>query len=191
MGKCIRAELEREMDPQTKLHRFRYHLGRGFVVPGDTVLDIGSGTGYGSALLAEVAKQVISFELDPAEVAGAKQHHQAGNIEFRCENLEKIDLPAADVACAFEVIEHLYDPKAFVARLKQAIKRYIIVSVPIGETLIDVNGDPQAKGDWSHHSVFSTPHDLNSLFVDECWEVFYSFQEGVTLISCFYNREAI
>lgn len=48
-------------------HYHRYLLARP-LVEGKRVLDLASGEGYGAALLAERATQVIGVEIDPASV---------------------------------------------------------------------------------------------------------------------------
>jgi SAM-dependent methyltransferase len=187
MGKCINARLSACMDGQTRLHRFRYHLGRGFVEPDDIVLDIGSGTGYGSHILSRVAKKVIGWELEESEVAGAVKNYQEDNISYVCANVEADPLPEVDVACAFEVIEHLFKPQEFINRLKNSVKRYIIASVPIGEKLME--DKQEVIGDSCHHSVFANNDVFHNMFVDEKWNLFWTFNCGVTLISVYYNND--
>jgi len=178
------------MDPNVKLHRFRYHLARGFVKPGDVVIDLGCGQGYGSYLLAEVAKKVYAYDIDKTIIPCFENVNP--KIEFHLENLEEVKLPEVDVSVQLENLEHLYNPVEFVKKLKPKVKKFIIVSVPCGaEKLIEVDGDIQADKDSTHHSVFDTPEQLIDLFVDENWKVFKSFRLGVTLICIFYNESII
>jgi len=185
------------MDPNVKLHRFRYHLARGFVKPGDVVIDLGCGQGYGSYLLAEVAKKVYAYDIDKTVVpeyedATYSIEGNTSKVEFHLEDLEEVELPEVDVAVQLENLEHLYNPAEFVKKLKPKVKKFIIVSVPCGaEKLIEVDGDIQADKDSTHHSVFDTPEQLIDLFVDENWKVFKSFRLGVTLICIFYNESII
>ncbi len=44
--------------------------------PGDLVLDVGAGTGYGAAVLSRLASAVVALESDP-DLAGAAQHNLA------------------------------------------------------------------------------------------------------------------
>jgi len=177
------------MDGRTKLHRFRYQLGSGFVTPSTTVLDLGCGTGYGSAILAEKAMEVRGFDMEQANIDTCNRVNKAFNTIYECANLEEIEIPEADVACSFEVIEHLYNPEAFVNKVKKAIKQYICVSVPIGEHLHKDRQD--VVGDSTHHSVFPSPAHFDKLFIDDDWDRFYGFQSGVTYIAVYYNRKAM
>src|SRR5271154_4333093 len=49
--------------------------------PTDTVLEVGTGSGYATALLAELAAQVVSVERSPALAAGAMQILSDGNYK--------------------------------------------------------------------------------------------------------------
>lgn len=187
------VELRKDMVPQELLHRFRYHLGRGFVSPEDVVLDLGSGSGYGTSMLAEIALRVTGIEMTEANVTQAVVKYKGDNIEFICANLETVKLPKCDVACAFEVIEHLYKPIPFIKKLKEATKKYIVVSVPIGQKLVwnrDAN-EFQEEHDWSHHSAFEDGNYVKSLFVDDKWKEFFSLSFGINYIGIFYNNDAI
>jgi SAM-dependent methyltransferase len=187
MGGCVDVRLLKDSTPRDLLHLFRYYWGRGFVTPKDTVLDIGFGSGYGTGLLSKVAKKVTGIEILAENRECAKEKYGQKNNEFVTGNVEKMKLPSCDVACAFEVIEHLYQPKAFVEKLKKATKKYIVMSVPIGESLINVGGDIQVDGDPTHHSVFADGSEVEHLFLDNNWATFYRFQDGVTFFGSFYN----
>jgi len=184
MGKCIRADLGKDMDGQTRLHRFRYHLARGFIQAGDRVLDVGSGAGYGADLYSDVASKVTGIELEQSEVTAAQERYP--QVEFVCGNIEDVDLPLCDISSAFEIIEHLYKPKDFVDKLKSVTSKYIIFSVPIGEHLLP--NEQTVDGDSCHHSVFANGDELMNMFVDENWKEFFRLQLGVTFLGIVYNN---
>ncbi len=187
------ARLDKDMSGQVLLHRFRYRLGRGFVEPKDTVLDLGSGSGYGTEILSRVAKKVIGIEISKADVSEAQKKYQKPNVEFICDSLETMVLPQCDVACAFEVIEHLYDVPPFVKKLKEVTKKFIVLSVPLGQKTIWVEEakEFQEEGDRTHHASFPSEVYIRQLFVDDKWKEFYYLITGVTYIGVFYNSEAI
>lgn len=196
MGYAITCEIEPgvELDGRTRLHRFRYHLARGFVDPLDRVLDLGCGTGYGTDMLSEITLDVTGYDMEQSNIDYAKKIHSDGPpwfnpINFKVTNIETMDIPKAEVAVSFEVIEHLYKPKEFVARLKEKISKYIVVSVPLGQKLVWVEDKQewQEEGDSTHHSAFATPDEFMSMFLDDNWKQFYSFRDGVTFIAVFYN----
>ncbi|SIR13278.1 Methyltransferase domain-containing protein [Rhizobium sp. RU33A] len=87
-------------------HRYRLALGH---VSGKIVLDVACGEGYGSALLAERAQQVIAVDIDQETIDAASEKYIQANLKFsRCNATE---LPLSDssveVVVSFETIEHL------------------------------------------------------------------------------------
>ena len=181
------------MDGQVRYHRFRYHLGCGFATPEDTVLDIGSGSGYGTAMLSEVAKKVIGIEKEQPEIDAAIKNYKRSNNEFICGNLETMSLPEADVAVAFEVFEHLYKPMDFIEKLAGKVKKYIVFSVPVGQNLVWVEeaNEYQQERDSTHKSVFATGHEIIDLLETLGWLELYYLRIGVTFIGAVYNPEFI
>lgn len=190
MGDSIQCDWEpEEMDGRTRFHRFRYHLGRGFVKPGDTVVDGGCGKGYGSEILSGVAKKVIGIDIDEIQIPRNRElFEKAKNIEFKVGSLEEIKIPECDVFCSFEVIEHLYDANAAIQKIKAKTKKWAIISVPIGESLHEVDGDIQVIGDPTHHSTFAGGGSLDAMFIDDDWRMFISLQLGVTYVGVYYNK---
>lgn len=188
MGNAIMAELEKNMDGVTLFHRFRYHLGSGFVSEHDKVADYGCGTGYGSKILSEKAKAVIAIDKEESNIEYARLRNYNYKILYKVGDLENMEVPYVDTACAFESIEHLYKPQEFVNKIKEKTKKYIIASVPLDQKLINVDGDIQEEGDSTHHSAF-TRDSFMSMFIDDKWKEFWSFRDGVTLIAVFYNNK--
>lgn len=177
------------MDGQTKLHRGRYHFAKGYVEPEDRVLDLACGKGYGTAIIASTAFWIKGIDIDAEQIKWNQENIVGDNIEFIAGDLEEMELPRAEIACMFEGLEHLYDPKEFVEKLKRSVDKWIIMSIPFGvEKLIKVNGRPQSDLDSTHHNVFGKPEDLDDLIVDEDWTKFFSFTLGVTYIVAYYNK---
>ena len=187
MGNAIPAAPAKVMDGRVKFHRFRYYLGKGFINPEDKVIELGCGTGYGTAILSEVAKFVTGYDKEKANIHTCNLKHKRKNNKFILTNLETAELKEADVATSFEVIEHLYEPAKFIQKVKSKIKKFIIVSVPIGEILVD--GKQEVKGDSTHHSIFPTPIHLDEMFIDDQWDKLYGFHIGVTYMVIYYNKD--
>ena len=154
------------------------------------MLDLGSGSGYGTEIIAEVAKAVVGIDVNEPEVLSAIKNRKRDNIAYLVKDLEEWNIPRVDVSVQFENLEHLYNPKRFADRLKEKIKKFIILSTPVGcEKLINVNGDMQADLDSTHHSVFNSPSEVDKLFIDDKWKHFFSFRDGITYIAIYYNSE--
>lgn len=90
-------------------HWHRYAFARRFVT-GRRVLDVACGEGYGSALLAAVAADVVGVDIATDAVAHARATY-AGIAHLRYETGSAAALPLADASVdavvSFETIEHL------------------------------------------------------------------------------------
>ena len=97
-------------------------------------LDIASGEGYGSSLMASVAKTVVGVDISDEAVAHAAQKYVNKNLRF--QQGSAIDLPFADasfdVVVSFETIEHLAEQEQMVAELRRVLKPdgILIISSP-------------------------------------------------------------
>lgn len=92
-------------------HLARYHFAAPYVV-GKRLLDVGCGEGYGSALLAQYASQVVGVDYSPAAVMHAREAYLGDgvrNLRFEIADATALDpaLGRFDVITCFEVIEHL------------------------------------------------------------------------------------
>ena len=89
-------------------HLPRYELSKA-MADGKSVLDFGCGTGYGSAILSEVAEKVIGLDIDQAAIFWANATHRNPRLSFhRCSDLGA-SLPSGsfDAITCFEMIEHV------------------------------------------------------------------------------------
>jgi SAM-dependent methyltransferase len=115
-------------------HLSRYHFAAG-PVTGRRVVDVGSGEGYGAALLAATAAGVLGIELDPASVEHARRTHRRPNLQF----VEGSVLDPAsfgdrpfDVAVCFEVLEHLHEQEVLLENIGRALgdEGLLLISTP-------------------------------------------------------------
>jgi O-antigen biosynthesis protein len=104
-------------------HLHRYALAR-HLAHGLDVLDIASGEGYGSQLLAQVANTVIGVDVDPAAVQHAQTKYRRDNLSYRVGDAARIpvDEAAIDLAVSFETIEHIADQPAFLRELVRVLR---------------------------------------------------------------------
>jgi len=117
-------------------HLHRYHSVSG-LIKGKVVLDIASGEGYGSAILAASASKIFGIDIDPEVVRYAREKYSAiNNVEFLTGQAENIPLPdhSIDVVVSFETIEHLDQPtqEKFLQEIKRVLKNdgSLIISTP-------------------------------------------------------------
>ncbi|WP_427551608.1 methyltransferase domain-containing protein [Methylomonas sp. MS20] len=76
---------------------------------GKNVLDFGCGTGYGAAMLSEVAEKVIGLDIDINANKWACNTHYNSNLKFHlCDDLgEGLKSGSFDLITCFEMIEHV------------------------------------------------------------------------------------
>jgi SAM-dependent methyltransferase len=105
------------------LHLKRYEFARAHCA-GKVVLDAGCGVGYGTAYLAESARHAVGVDADPDAIAYARRRYSAPNVAFAVGDLLALEHPKAsfDVVCAFETIEHLADPRAFLGEVVRVLR---------------------------------------------------------------------
>lgn len=143
--------------------RYRYASEQ---LAGVTVLDLGCGIGYGSKMLAGT-NDVYGIDISDEAIDYAKSHYSHPRVTYLATSLDKLSSIEADAAVAFEVLEHLEDPRPLLSRLSKELGR-LIVSVP------DEDGYPWRQPDGST-IAFHYRHYTRSEFVsllDSCgWHV--------------------
>jgi ubiquinone/menaquinone biosynthesis C-methylase UbiE len=114
-------------------HLHRYAVAADYAA-GKTVLDIASGEGYGSHLMANVAAKVFGVDIDAETVARAKSKYKKPNLEYRQGSADAIPLADAsvDVVVSFETIEHHDRHDEMMAEIKRVLKPggLTIISTP-------------------------------------------------------------
>lgn len=114
-------------------HVTRY-LAANPVVKGKVVLDIASGSGYGTKMLAEKAAFVYGVDVNEVAVNYSKKHFSGKNIEYLVGDGESIPLEdnSVDVVATFETIEHIKDYKQFLNEVDRVLRQdgIAIVSTP-------------------------------------------------------------
>lgn len=128
------------------------------LVAGREVLDIASGEGYGSALLARSATRVTGVDIDAGAVDWARKRYQAPNLEYRVGDCREIPLDDAsvDVVVSFETLEHHEHHEAMMLEVRRVLRPggLLIISTPDREVYSDNVG-------------FHNPFHVKELYEDE------------------------
>ena len=105
-------------------HLHRYHFAAPYV-DSKRVLDLGSGEGYGAALLARTAAEVVGVDIDPASVEHSRRTYDGRpNLTFlegSIADLGRFEAASFDVAVCFETIEHVDDHEAVVDEIARVL----------------------------------------------------------------------
>lgn len=91
-------------------------------VRGAVVLEAGAGEGYGAAMLAGSARQVLAVDYDEAATRHAGAHYPG--VDVLRGNLAGLPVrdSAVDAVVNLQVIEHLWDQPGFVAECARALR---------------------------------------------------------------------
>jgi len=127
------------------------------IKPDEEVLEVGTGSGYVTALLAKQAKQVYSVEILPRLLA------QAGE-KMRAHNIKNAELEEGDAAQGWDA-RPMYDVIAITGSLP-VLPRAFLESMAIGGRLFAIIGDTPVmeatlvtrvgNNDWSREVLFET-----------------------------------
>lgn len=79
------------------------------LVAGKKVIDIACGEGYGTAILAERASEIVGMDIDEGAVHRASEKYQKENLKYQIGNITSIPAEdhSVDVVVSFETIEHV------------------------------------------------------------------------------------
>ncbi len=169
-SRLLHMDMLREPGRRSDAHCYRYHVAAEFVRPGDIVLDVACGYGYGSHLLfaRSRAARAIGADVDADSVEYARAHYaREGAVEFREGDAQALDwLPdnSVDFVASFETIEHLADPDAFLREVRRVLRPAGRAMFSAPDRWVDETGrDPNPH----HQQIYSWDRLL-----DECRRYF-------------------
>ena len=125
-------------------HWHRYAFA-GPLAAGKRVLDAACGEGYGAALLARVAHEVVAVDIDAATVEHARTRY-AQTPRLRFDRGDAVALGYADrpfdLIVSFETLEHLAAQEALVAGFARVLADdgVLVISCPDKRTYSDLAG---------------------------------------------------
>ena len=157
---------------------------------GARVLDVGCGTGYGTAELAAQADRAIGVDLSPDAVRHALQAYRRENLRFLAASATALPFrdAAFDLITAFEVIEHLEPWRDLLSESRRLLRAdgVLFVSTPNKSYYTESRGASGANPYHEHEFEFDEfrmalaeffPHVC--LLVQNHLEAFAFYQEGI------------
>ncbi|WP_223789124.1 class I SAM-dependent methyltransferase [Marinicella meishanensis] len=124
---------------QTRYHSWYEHWHRYYfiaeIVKDRRVCDVACGEGYGSALLAKRASEVVGVDVDKATIQHANETYgDIENVEFIVANATETQFieNSFDVIVSFETLEHLSEHQQLIREFKRILKKdgLLIISTP-------------------------------------------------------------
>ena len=138
-------------------HLHRYVLAAR-VVAGKDVLDIASGEGFGSNLLAADARSVVGVDISQEAVAHAQKKYRNPRLRFEAGSATAIPIPDAsvDVVVSFETLEHISAHEQMLAEIKRVLRPggVLIMSTP-------------EKAIYSDRPRYNNPFHVRELYRDQ------------------------
>ncbi len=139
-------------------HYHRYLLARP-LVDGKRVLDLASGEGYGAALLARTATEVLGLEIDPASVAHSTATYDVPGLSFvegSMLDLGRFPDGSFEVVTCFEALEHVVEHDELVAGVRRVLSGNGVFLTSTPDRLM-----------YTEHLHQHNPHHVRELSLDE------------------------
>jgi SAM-dependent methyltransferase len=162
-------------DAQVIYEHYHRYLWTQPLVAGRRVLDLGSGEGFGAALLADTAEAVTGVDIDAQTVAHSRANYRAPNLKFR--EASAMDLSAFgddsfDAVVAFEMIEHVVEHERVLAEIARVLAPggFLVMSTP-------------ERRAYSEDRDFVNPHHERELTQEEFTALLRSRFRGLALFS--------
>lgn len=154
------------------------------LIKGKSVLDIASGSGYGSYLMAKHAKSVKGVDISKEAINYASNKYSCKNLQFIVGNASTIPFEdnKFDIVTSFETLEHIDEDQAkFISEIKRVLKPggLLIISTPNDKVVPPGN----------HYHV----HELNlqqfSKLVSKYFKKVDVYYQAVSLASYIFNTK--
>lgn len=145
-------------------HYHRYCLARDLCA-GRDVLDVASGEGYGTAILAGVARGITGVDIDPVAVRHADTNYAHANLRFVQGDVLALPLDEAsvDAVVSFETLEHVTNHLRFLSEVKRVLRPsgLFIVSTPDRAVYSAPGTDPNP-----HHLLELSESEFRTLLLE-------------------------
>jgi GT2 family glycosyltransferase/SAM-dependent methyltransferase/glycosyltransferase involved in cell wall biosynthesis len=132
-------------DVQVLYEHYHRYLWAASVVAGRRVLDLGSGEGFGAAILADAATQVVGVDIDERTVEHSQLNYGAANVEFSLGSaldLSRYETGSFGAVVAFEIIEHIREQELVLAEIARVLADdgILVISTPDRRIYSEVGG---------------------------------------------------
>jgi len=105
-----------------------------YIWPGDRILDVGFGLGYGMVRMAEKAAQLVGIEIDRRAVSRGKKLVKEVPLIIAVKHYDGQTIPyddnSFDVVTCVDVLEHIPDYVGLLQEMVRVSSRVVFVSTP-------------------------------------------------------------
>jgi GT2 family glycosyltransferase/SAM-dependent methyltransferase len=132
-------------DVQIVYEHYHRYLWAAELVRGRRVLDVGSGEGFGGAILAGTAEHVTGIDVDATTVEHSRLNYVAPNLAFEVGSaldLDRFESGSFGAVVTFELIEHVTDHERVLAGIERVLAPdgLLVISTPDRRTYTDATG---------------------------------------------------
>lgn len=136
---------------------------------GKVVLDLGCGSGYGAARVANVAERVHGVDISEEAISFAKARYQAPNLAYSTivpDERLPFDDATFDVALSFQVIEHVRNEIEYLREARRVLKPggVMVVITPDRAHRLFPGQKPWNRWHVREHSVASMEQVIRQVF---------------------------
>lgn len=140
-GEDFKSELD-------KIHLARYRYME-VLCEGATVLDVGTGAGYGAYAVAATAKSVLGVDTDPAAISWARTMYADDNLEYRCCDFREVE-EHFDIALCFGLMglmQNLEDMRQIISEMS-LLADVVVVDCPVEGTPVLLHYNELTREQW-------------------------------------------
>jgi SAM-dependent methyltransferase len=159
----------------------RYEFAKKYIKSDMCILDLGSGTGYGTSVLGADGVRVLGIDINSEAVNFSNKHYASSNVEFKKGDiLSKLPKDEYDLVTSFEVIEHLKNPVLFLKNINSSLKKngVFIMSTPNASIISPTGG-------------VGSPYHTKEFDYDELNKMLRKNFREVTIFGQFKSKKAI
>jgi SAM-dependent methyltransferase len=132
-------------DAQVIYEHYHRYLWAQALVTGRRVLDLGSGEGFGTALLADTAEAVTGVDVDERTIEHSRANYAGSNLEFAvgsATDLSGFADSSFDAVVAFEMIEHVTEHERVLGEVARVLAPdgLLVMSTPERRAYSDDRG---------------------------------------------------
>ena len=147
-------------DPATVTEHYQRYSAALPLVKGKVVLDIASGSGYGTYFLSSAAAMAYGVEIDQGAVDYSRERYAGSNLKYLQGSVDKIPLEdhSVDVVVSFETIEHV--SAELQVRMMEEIERVLK-----DDGILFISSPD--KRYYSEERGFDNPYHVHELYASE------------------------